>query len=238
MRARRVLICATVQGGKLRLLPAPPACARRRFSIPTRPPLGFVRGGSADAFRCCVSGAGRSDLRIELMNITTSSDPGARIKRLPARSEAAMPCRTTYGAFLEVPLTETFRFGGRPVHRHLLPGAGAEAFRSHRPPACALLLELSRPPGRRRRKYSDRRSIKRRGTRLCAIEGSSGPIRVPPRVPTPDGLRRDRNRWRRPDDVVRAARDSRRLLSILRHVIERGIERDMDIYWGVRSERD
>jgi CDP-4-dehydro-6-deoxyglucose reductase len=28
------------------------------------------------------------------------------------------------------------------------------------------------------------------------------------------------------------------LLSILRHVIESGIERDMVIYWGVRSERD
>ena len=28
------------------------------------------------------------------------------------------------------------------------------------------------------------------------------------------------------------------LLSILRHVIDNGIERDMTIYWGVRSERD
>jgi CDP-4-dehydro-6-deoxyglucose reductase len=28
------------------------------------------------------------------------------------------------------------------------------------------------------------------------------------------------------------------LLSILRHVIENGIERDMILYWGVRSERD
>ena len=28
------------------------------------------------------------------------------------------------------------------------------------------------------------------------------------------------------------------LLSILRHVIENGIERDMTLYWGVRSERD
>jgi CDP-4-dehydro-6-deoxyglucose reductase len=28
------------------------------------------------------------------------------------------------------------------------------------------------------------------------------------------------------------------LLSILRHVVENGIERDMTIYWGVRSERD
>jgi CDP-4-dehydro-6-deoxyglucose reductase len=28
------------------------------------------------------------------------------------------------------------------------------------------------------------------------------------------------------------------LLSILRHVIENGIERDMTVYWGVRAERD
>ena len=28
------------------------------------------------------------------------------------------------------------------------------------------------------------------------------------------------------------------LLSILRHVIENGMERDMRLYWGVRSERD
>jgi CDP-4-dehydro-6-deoxyglucose reductase len=28
------------------------------------------------------------------------------------------------------------------------------------------------------------------------------------------------------------------LLSILRHLIENGIERDMQLYWGVRSERD
>jgi propane monooxygenase reductase subunit len=28
------------------------------------------------------------------------------------------------------------------------------------------------------------------------------------------------------------------LLSILRHLIENGIERDMTLYWGVRGERD
>jgi CDP-4-dehydro-6-deoxyglucose reductase len=28
------------------------------------------------------------------------------------------------------------------------------------------------------------------------------------------------------------------LLSILRHVLENGIDRDMTVYWGVRSERD
>jgi CDP-4-dehydro-6-deoxyglucose reductase len=28
------------------------------------------------------------------------------------------------------------------------------------------------------------------------------------------------------------------LLSIMRHVVENGIERDMSVYWGVRSQRD
>ena len=215
-------------------------CARLlqgEIQYPNGPPLGLSEAEVADGFVLLCQARARSDLRIETYEITTPDQ--ACIKRLPARIERALPLsHDVMGLFLRLPAAETFRFEAGQYIDIMLPGGRRRSFSIASPPHDARLLELHvrRVAGG---KFSDRLFDQAPRNALLAIEGPLGQFVYRPRVPTPDGPTPGiATPGAAPMLLVGGGTGLAPLLSILRHVIERGIERDMAIYWGVRSERD
>jgi CDP-4-dehydro-6-deoxyglucose reductase len=194
---------------------------------PNGPPLGLPETQAADGFVLLCQARARSDLRIETYEITTPDQ--ARIKRLPARIERALPLsHDVMGLFLRLPVAETFQFQAGQYVDIMLPGGRRRSFSIASPPHAARLLELHvrRVAGG---EFSDRLFDQDSQNALLTIEGPLGQFAYRPRAATPDAA---------PMLLVGGGTGLAPLLSILRHVVENGIERDMIIYWGVRSERD
>ena len=194
---------------------------------PNGPPLGLSETEAADGFVLLCQARARSDLRIETYEITTPDQ--ARIKRLPARIERALPLsHDVMGLFLRLPVAEAFQFQAGQYVDIMLPGGRRRSFSIASPPHAARLLELHvrRVAGG---EFSDRLFDQDSQNALLTIEGPLGQFAYRPRAATPDAA---------PMLLVGGGTGLAPLLSILRHVVENGIERDMIIYWGVRSERD
>jgi CDP-4-dehydro-6-deoxyglucose reductase len=193
---------------------------------PNGPPLGLSEMEVADGFVLLCQARARSDLRIETYEITT---PGqARIKRLPARIERALSLsHDVMGLFLRLPAAEPFRFEAGQYLDIMLSGGRRRSFSIASPPHDSRLLELHvrRAVGG---EFSERLFDQDPQNALLTIEGPLGQFVYRPAA-TPGAT---------PMLLVGGGTGIAPLLSILRHVIENGIERDMTIYWGVRSERD
>ena len=164
----------------------------------------------------------RGDLLIETRELTTPEQ--ALIKRLPARIERAVPLsHDVMGLHLRLPAAEIFNFEAGQYIDVMLPGGRRRSFSIASPPHDSRLLELHvrRVDGG---EFSaplfdaDTRST------LLTIEGPLGQFVY--RTGTAPML------------LVGGGTGLAPLLSILRHVLENGIERDMTLYWGVRGEPD
>src|SRR5258708_680987 len=209
---------------------------------PNGPPLGLSETEVADGFVLLCQARARSDLRIETYEITTPDL--ARIKRLPARIERALPLsHDVMGLFLKLPAAETFRFEAGQYIDIMLPGGRRRSFSIASPPHDARLLELHvrRVAGG---EFSDQLFDQDPQNALLTIEGPLGQFVYRPRVATPGAATPDVPTPGSampgvvPMLLVGGGTGLAPLLSIMRHVVETGIERDMVIYWGVRSERD
>jgi len=189
---------------------------------PNGPPLGLSDAEVADGFMLLCQARARSDLSVETYEITTPDQ--TLIKRLPARIERAVPLsHDVMGLSLRLPIAEAFRFQAGQSIDIILPGGRRRSFSIVSPPHDARLLELHvrRVVGG---EFSAPLFDADTQSALLTIEGPLGQFVYRPGIA--------------PMLLVGGGTGLAPLLSILRHVVENGIERDMTVYWGVRSERD
>jgi CDP-4-dehydro-6-deoxyglucose reductase len=189
---------------------------------PNGPPLGLSDAEAAEGFVLMCQARARSDLCIEIHQVTTPEQ--ALIKRLPARIERTSSLsHDVKGLYLRLPAAESFRFEAGQYLDIMLSGGRRRSFSIASPPHCPGLLELHvrRAAGG---EFSARLFDKDPLNALLTIEGPLGQFVYRPSAA--------------PMLLVGGGTGIAPLLSILRHVIENGTERDMTLYWGVRSERD
>jgi CDP-4-dehydro-6-deoxyglucose reductase, E3 len=189
---------------------------------PNGPPLGLSDAEAAEGLVLLCQARARSDLSIETYEITTPDQ--AVIKRLPARIEHALPLsHDVIGLHLRLPAAEEFRFEAGQYLDIMLPGGRRRSFSIASPPHDSRLLELHvrRVAGG---EFSERLFNEDARSDLLRIEGPLGQFVYRPGIA--------------PMLLVGGGTGLAPLLSILRHVVENGIEREMTLYWGVRGERD
>jgi len=184
--------------------------------------LGLSDAEMAEGFVLMCQARARGDVTLETFEITTPDQ--TVVKRLPARIERALPLsHDVMGLYLRLPAAETFHFEAGQYIDIILPGGRRRSFSIVSPPHDARLLELHvrRVAGG---EFSARLFDEDMRSALLTIEGPLGQFAYRP--------------GSAPMLLIGGGTGLAPLLGMLRHVIENGIERDMTLYWGVRSERD
>jgi CDP-4-dehydro-6-deoxyglucose reductase, E3 len=198
---------------------------RGEIHYPHGAPLGLSDAEIADGMILLCQARARSDLTIETFEMRAARAGAA--KRLPCRIERAVPLsHDVMGLFLRLPVAEEFCFEPGQYIDILLPGGRRRSFSIASPPHDARPLELHvrRVPGG---EFTDRLFHDDMHSSLLNIEGPLGKFVYRPHLgPAPPML------------LIGGGTGIAPLLSILKHVIENGIERDMRLFWGVRGEQD
>jgi len=198
---------------------------RGEIHYPNGAPLGLADAEIAEGMILLCQAVARTDLTIETFDVR-AADIAVR-KRLPCRIERAVPLsHDVMGLFLRLPIAEDFIFEPGQYIDILLPGGRRRSFSIASPPHDARPLELHvrRVPGG---EFTDRLFHDDMQSSVLTIEGPLGKFvyrphsgRAPPML------------------LIGGGTGIAPLLSILKHVIENGIERDMRLFWGVRGEAD
>ncbi len=201
---------------------------------PNGRPLGLSEAEVAEGFILLCQAHAHSDVCIETFEMAAPEQ--SVVKRLPARIERASPLsHDVMGLFLRLPAAEIFSFQPGQHVDIMLPGGRRRSYSIASPPHDSRLLELHvrRVAGGA---FSEQLFSSERATALLNLEGPLGQF----------VYRRDVE-WSgvhtpgvaaAPLLLIGGGTGLAPLLSILRHVIENGIERDIAMYWGVRSEGD
>jgi CDP-4-dehydro-6-deoxyglucose reductase, E3 len=202
------------------------ACRARLLAgdlhYPNGPPLGLSAAEVEDGLILLCQARARSDLSIEIFEVTTPEE--AVIRRLPSRIERTESwSHDVMGLYLRLPAVETFGFEPGQYVDIMLPGGRRRSFSIASPPHDSRFLELHvrRVPGG---ELTERFFAADPRNSLLTIEGPLGRF-----------VYRQNSS---PLLLVGGGTGLAPLKSILRHVIETGLKRDMFLYWGVRSERD
>jgi CDP-4-dehydro-6-deoxyglucose reductase, E3 len=195
------------------------------IDYPNGKPLGLSDAEIAEGLILLCQARARTDLCIETFEVRPADS--ACLKRLPCRIERAIPLsHDVMGLFLRLPVAEVFIFEPGQYIDILLPGGRRRSFSIASPPhdARPLQLHVRRIAGG---EFSDRLFHEDMRSSLLSIEGPLGAFTYRPHTsPAPRML------------LIGGGTGIAPLLSILRHLVENGIERDMQLYWGVRSESD
>jgi CDP-4-dehydro-6-deoxyglucose reductase len=192
-------------------------------TYPNGPPLGLSDGEVKDGYVLLCQARAQSDLEVEALEMRTPDS--AVIKRLPGRIERVVTLsHDVMGVFLRLPAAEAFDFQPGQYLDIMLSGGRRRSFSIASPPHDSRLLELHIrlvPGGELTEKLfaHDARST------LLSIEGPLGQFVYRPAVVAPMLL-------------VGGGTGLAPLKSILRHVLENDLDRDLMLYWGVRGERD
>jgi CDP-4-dehydro-6-deoxyglucose reductase len=197
---------------------------RGEIHYPNGAPLGLSAGETAEGLILMCQARARTDLSLETFEMQSAGE--AQRKRLPCRIERAIPLsHDVMGLFLRLPIAEDFDFKAGQYIDILLPGGRRRSFSIASPPHDARPLELHirRVIGG---EFTDRLFHEDTRSSLLTIEGPLGQFTYRPHISAPPML------------LIAGGTGIAPILSILRHVIENGIERDMQLFWGVRSERD
>jgi CDP-4-dehydro-6-deoxyglucose reductase len=202
------------------------SCRARLISgeieYPHGAPLGLSAGEAAEGMILLCQARARSDVNLETFEVQPAAQ--SIIKRLPCRIEHAVAVsHDVMQLFLRLPLAEEFQFEAGQYLDVMLPGGRRRSFSIASPPHDARPLELHvrRVAGG---EFTDKLFHEETRSALLSIEGPLGQFVYRPS--------------QAPMLLVGGGTGLAPLISILRHVIDNGIDRDMHLYWGVRSERD
>jgi CDP-4-dehydro-6-deoxyglucose reductase len=186
-------------------------------------PLGLSEAEMGQGFILLCQARATSDLSIDTFEISTPD--GALIKRLPGRIERTVPLsHDVMAVFLRLPPAEVFHFEPGQYVDVMLPGGRRRSFSIASPPHDSRLLELHirRVNGG---EFTEKLFTEDAHNTLLSVEGPLGRFTY-------------RRESGAPMLLVGGGTGLAPLKSILRHVIENGLDREMTLYWGVRSERD
>ena len=198
---------------------------RGEIHYPHGAPLGLSNAEIADGLILLCQACARTDLSIETFELRAADT--AQLKRLPCRIERAVPLsHDVIGLFLRLPIAEDFNFAPGQYIDILLPGGRRRSFSIASPPHDARPLELHvrRVAGG---EFTDRLFHQDMRSALLNIEGPLGTFTYRPHTSHAPRML-----------LIGGGTGIAPLLSILRHLIENGIERDLQLYWGVRNEQD
>ena len=198
---------------------------RGEIHYPNGPPLGLSAAEIAEGLILLCQARARTDLSIETFEMRAADT--ARLKRLPCRIERAVPLsHDVMGLFLHLPVAEDFTFEAGQYIDILLPGGRRRSFSIASPPHDARPLELHvrRVAGG---EFTDRLFHEEMRAALLTIEGPLGAFTYRPHTSHAPRML-----------LIGGGTGIAPILSILRHLIENGIAREMQLFWGVRSEQD
>jgi CDP-4-dehydro-6-deoxyglucose reductase, E3 len=195
---------------------------RGHVEYPAGRPLGLSDAEVSEGFVLLCRAHASSDLEIETFE--QRAPDAIRIKRLPSRIERTQ--RLTHdvlAVFLRLPAAESFEFEAGQYVDIMLSGGRRRSFSIASPPHDSRLLELHvrHVPGG---ELTERLFAGDAAGTLLSIEGPLGQF----------AYRHDRA----PMLLVGGGTGLAPLKSIMRHVIENALEREMILYWGVRGEHD
>ncbi len=195
---------------------------RGQVRYPNGPPLGLSDAEAGDGFVLLCRAHALCDLEIEALEVRTPDE--ALIKRLPGRIERIQRLsHDVLAVFLRLPAAESFDFAPGQYIDILLPGGRRRSFSIASPPHDSRPLELHvrRVPGG---ELTERLFAEDAGGTLLSMEGPLGQFVY--------------RHTQAPMLLVAGGTGLAPLKSIIRHVIENALEREMILYWGVRGERD
>ncbi len=209
------------------------ACRARLLSgqvhYPNGRPLGLADSEVAEGLILLCQARADGDLAIDTLERSIADQ--AQVKRLPSRVEHMQRwSHDVMGVFLRLPAVERFDFLPGQYVDIMLSGGRRRSFSIASPPHDSRLLELHvrRVPGG---EFTEQLFGDETRATLLNIEGPLGHFvyRAPePRTPGEEA----------PMLLIGGGTGLAPLKSIMRHVIENGLRREMTLYWGVRSERD
>lgn len=203
---------------------------RGEIHYPNGAPLGLSAGELAEGLILLCQARALTDLTIETFEVRDADS--TQLKRLPCRIERAVPLsHDVMGLFLRLPVAEAFVFEPGQYIDILLPGGRRRSFSIASPPHDARPLELHvrHVAGG---EFTERLFHDDMQSALLNIEGPLGKFVYRPSAGAPGAGAPP------PMLLIGGGTGIAPLLSILRHVIEKHIDRDMLLYWGVRSEQD
>jgi CDP-4-dehydro-6-deoxyglucose reductase len=193
-----------------------------RIRYPHGRPAGLGEREIADGFVLLCQAHADSDLILEVPGFRRADETA--VKRLPCRIERAEAvAHDVMQLGLRLPAVEPFRFQPGQYIDVLLPRGRRRSFSIASPPHDSPLLELHvrRVAGG---EFSEPLFEADPRGGLLTIEGPLGNFVY--------------RHGAAPLLLIGGGTGIAPLISILRHVIENGIERDITLYWGVRGEAD
>ena len=196
---------------------------------PLGTPLGLADSEAADGLILLCQARARGDLELEIPWLRAPDE--VLIKRLPCRVERAQRySHDVQALFLRLPPAEPLHFHPGQYIDIMLPGGRRRSFSIASSPRDPHLLEVHvrRVPGG---ELTEQLCSDEARGRLLMIEGPLGHFlyRAPTRLESGEDA---------PMLLIGGGTGLAPLKSMMQHVHENALGRDMTLYWGVRSERD
>jgi CDP-4-dehydro-6-deoxyglucose reductase len=192
------------------------------FQYPNGRPLGISDAEISEGQALLCQARALSDMELEIRSVALAGE--THIKRLPCRIDRCERwSHDVMGVYLRLPAAEEFEFQPGQYLDVLLPGGRRRSFSIASPPQGSHLLELHVrlvPHGEFTAPLFSRNSDRK----LLNIEGPLGRF-----------LYRESAA---PMLLIGGGTGFAPLNSIIRHVLDRGLDRRMSLFWGCRAQAD